>query len=168
MGRAPFNGELLYTIAPFGAPSGVGGGVGMGVSLGKNRAGVLLILFELAESLVGCFPILLEVCLHEGPVEEGDTVRRVKRPTSSMQVATMMITPCMIPFASKQWQNGNNSDKINDTVATTLKLYHGMIEQCSVFFLFRREVDSFLLSSRVFIRTQICSTNARRMCVTTT
>jgi hypothetical protein len=24
---------------------------------------------------------------------------------------------------------GNSSDKINDTVATTLKLYHGMIEQ---------------------------------------
>jgi hypothetical protein len=51
-----------------------------------------------------------------------------------MKVATMMSTPCIIPFASKQWQKGNSSDKINDTVATTLKLYHGMIEQCSGFF----------------------------------
>jgi hypothetical protein len=45
MGRVPFNGELLYTIAPFGVFSRVGEGVGMGVSLGKNHAGILLILF---------------------------------------------------------------------------------------------------------------------------
>jgi hypothetical protein len=61
----------------------------------------------------------------------------------------------MIPFASKQWQKGSSSDMINDTVATTLKLYHGMIEQCSVFFLFRREMESFLLSGLVLIRTSI-------------
>jgi hypothetical protein len=60
-----------------------------------------------------------------------------------MQVATMMSTPCIIPFASKQWQKGNSSDKINDTVATTLKLYHGMIEQWGCVLLSRREVESF-------------------------
>jgi hypothetical protein len=60
-----------------------------------------------------------------------------------MQVATMMSTPCMIPFASKQWQKGNNSDKINDTVATTLKLYHGMIEQCSGFFFLDKRWNYF-------------------------
>jgi hypothetical protein len=55
VGRVPFNGEPLYTIAPFGVLSGVGGGVGMGVSLGKNRAGVLLILFGVGGVIGGLF-----------------------------------------------------------------------------------------------------------------
>jgi hypothetical protein len=50
VGRVPFNGELLYTIAPFRVFSGVGG-VGAGVSLGKNHAGILLILFGLVGSM---------------------------------------------------------------------------------------------------------------------
>jgi hypothetical protein len=55
MGWVPFNGELLYTIAPFGVLSGVGGGVRMGVSFGKNRAGLLLILFGVGGVIGGLF-----------------------------------------------------------------------------------------------------------------
>jgi hypothetical protein len=55
VGRIPFNGELLYTIAPFRVFSGVGGGVEMGVSLGKNRVGILLILLGVGGVIGGLF-----------------------------------------------------------------------------------------------------------------
>jgi hypothetical protein len=78
VGRIPFHGELLYTIAPFGVLSGVGGGVGVGESLGKNRVGILLILFGVGGVMGGLFSHPSGGCVYEASLEEGGTVHRVK------------------------------------------------------------------------------------------
>jgi hypothetical protein len=46
-----------------------------------------------------------------------------------MRVVIETIRPWSNPFASKPLQKGKASDKIKDTVAMTLKLYHGMRAQ---------------------------------------
>jgi hypothetical protein len=63
--------------------------------------------------------------------------------THSMRVAVRIRTPWKIPFASKQVQKGKSSDRINDTVATTLKLYHSIVYEWRSFSKWRR-MQSFL------------------------